>query len=183
MRNYCLSCLIIGIAIALGNVDAKITQKQEEKCPSEQSAIPLALIDLKKVASRCKAGKNIEKQMVEINNQSKTAPLELEDKIKSMEQDKSSDFDNRKIEEMQLILYDMVRTKRYQINEAYKQAISKLESLIKDTVKAISICDGIGTVIELDAVVYASDHCRDITEDVINELDAHCQSIKVEVKE
>ncbi|MDR2681785.1 MAG: OmpH family outer membrane protein [Holosporaceae bacterium] len=183
------SGLIIAMAIFFANTieGANEPQKQEKTLSFSQDTVLiqkiLALIDLKKVASRCKAGKDIEKQMMEINNQSKTGHLELEDKIKSMEQDKTSDFDNRKIEEMQLILYDMVRTKRYQINEAYKKAISELESVIKGVVKSISIRDGIGMVIESDAVVYASDNCRDITEDVIREVDARCQSIKVEMKE
>ncbi|MDR3180281.1 MAG: OmpH family outer membrane protein [Holosporaceae bacterium] len=188
MLKKCFSYLIsTGLVIALGSGDANAKNKQESRSSSGQNAAVIekkfVLIDLKKVASRCKVGKNIEKQMMDINNQSKIPHLELEDKIKSMEQNKSSDFDNRKIEEMQLILYDMVRTKRYQINDAYKKAISELENVIKSVVKAISIREGIGVVIESDAVVYASDCCRDITEDVIKEVDACCQHIKVEIKE
>ncbi|GHU12650.1 hypothetical protein FACS189449_06700 [Alphaproteobacteria bacterium] len=162
------------------------TQKTEKSAKSSDNSYiqkSFAIVKLGTVASRCKAGIDIERQMTEINDQSKKGHLELEDKIKSMEHNKTSDFDNRKIEEMQLILYDMVRTKKQQISDAYRNAISELERVIRQSAETIAVRDGICIAVESDVVVYASKDCRDITEDVIKEVDNTCQSIKVEMKE
>ncbi|GHT91353.1 hypothetical protein FACS1894122_03630 [Alphaproteobacteria bacterium] len=163
----------------------KTTTKPEKPVVCDSACVQksFAIVNLRKVASSCSAGKDIEKQMTEINDQSKNGHLELEDKIKSMEKNKTSDFDNRKIEEMQLILYDMVRTKKQQISDAYRNAISELENVIKRTIESIAVRDDIGFVIESEAILYACKDCRDVTEDVIKEVDNTCATIKVEMKE
>lgn len=139
----------------------------------------IAILDLKKVAIESDAGKDIEKKIAEINETSKKDLLELENKIKSMDTAKSSEADTRKVEDMQLILYDMVRTKRYQISESYKKAIAVLESEIKKAVSYIAEQSGIKTVLAADAVIYRSNDCADITEKVIARVNETCQTINV----
>ncbi len=139
----------------------------------------VAIIDLKKVAIESEAGKYIEKRIAEINDLSKKDLLDLETKIKSMDTVKASESDARKIEDMQLILYDMIRTKRYQISEAYKKAITILESEIKKAVSYVSEQKGIRTVLASDAVIYKNNDCADITSQVIKRINETCREINV----
>lgn len=149
----------------------------KEKIDRTYSSI--AIIDLKKAAIESEAGKYIEKRIAEINDLSKKDLLELETKIKSMDTVKASESDTRKIEDMQLILYDMIRTKRYQISEAYKKAITILESEIKKAVSYIAKQKGIRTVLASDAVIYRSNDCADITSQVIARINETCREINV----
>ncbi|MDR1561041.1 MAG: OmpH family outer membrane protein [Holosporaceae bacterium] len=144
----------------------------------------IAIIDLKKIASETTVGKDIEKQIASFNNESKKDFLDLESKIKSMDSNKKSDSDARKIEDMQLILYDMVRQKRFQISEAYKTAIASLDREIKKIVKEICRKRGIKMVIASDAVAYNDDtKSTDISDEVIVLVNKSCPSIKVKLKE
>jgi Skp family chaperone for outer membrane proteins len=147
------------------------------------SASAFASLDLKRVASESEAGKSIEKQIEEINQRSKKDLQDLESKIKSMESDKKSDYDARKIEDMQMILYDMLRTKKYQISDAYGEAIAILEKEIKKVVEAVCKEKGIKVVVSSEAIVYIDKKCPDIADEVIKRLNNACKSIKVELKE
>lgn len=143
----------------------------------------IAVLDLKKVAAKSKAGEGIEEQAAAQNNTSKRELIDLENKIKSMESNKLSGLDPRKIEELQLLLYDMVKEKRFQISEAYRKAIEALESIIKEVVKEICSEKHIDIVITNEAVIYCDENCIDITEEVIRRLDEHCKEIVLKVEE
>jgi Skp family chaperone for outer membrane proteins len=149
---------------------------------AENAVGMIAVVDLKKVASQSKAGKSIEKQIASINDESKRDLLDLEAKIKSMDSDKKSNSDARKIEDMQLILYDMVRQKRYQITEAYKIAVSILDNEIKRAMKQICEKKDIKIVIVNDALAYMNDGFPDITAESTKLVDEKCPFIKVELK-
>jgi Skp family chaperone for outer membrane proteins len=147
------------------------------------SASVFAVLDLKKVASESSAGKDIEAQIEAINKESKKDLLDLESKIKSMESNKKSDYDTRKIEELQIILYDMVRTKKYQISEAYRKAIAVLDLEMRKVIKEITTEKGIQIVMNVEAVVYLVKDGYDITAEVINRLNKVCKSVKVTIKD
>jgi Skp family chaperone for outer membrane proteins len=147
------------------------------------SGAAFAVLDLKKVASESAAGKDIEKQIEAANNSSKKDLMDLESKIKSMESNKKTDYDTRKIEDMQLILYDMVRTKKYQISDAYKRAIAILDDEMRKIIEKICAKKGIKVVMSSEAVVYMTKECANVTDEVIKGLDAVCKSVKVEIKE
>ncbi|MBQ7673967.1 MAG: OmpH family outer membrane protein [Alphaproteobacteria bacterium] len=141
----------------------------------------IAIVDLKKVASESKAGRGIDQQVAEKNKESKKELTDLETKIESMESNKLSGSDPRKVEELQLILYDMVKERRFQISEAYRAAIATLETIIKDAIKEITIEMGIDIVLASDAVVFSAENCKDITNEVIKKVDLKCDHIDLNV--
>ncbi|MDR2645611.1 MAG: OmpH family outer membrane protein [Holosporaceae bacterium] len=143
----------------------------------------LATVDWKRVAAESLAGKSIEEQIKSINNRAKKDLLDLESKIKEMESNKKADYDSRKIEDMQLILYDMVRSKKYQIAEAYRKAIATLEEESRKIIAKICKEKGVSVVINAEAVVYVAAESMDITAKVTKELNDRLPSINVEVKE
>ncbi|MDR1982864.1 MAG: OmpH family outer membrane protein [Holosporaceae bacterium] len=149
------------------------------KCAN--SASVFVILDLKKVASESVAGKNIESQIEAINKESQKDLLDLESKIKSMESSRKSDYDARKIEELQIMLYDMVRTIKRRIAKAYEDAIAALDQEMRKVISKIAAEKGIEVVINAEAVVYVKNG-HDITEEVINKLNETCKSIKVEIK-
>jgi Skp family chaperone for outer membrane proteins len=163
-------------------------QQSSAKKSSAKTAVSeicklIAVVDIKKVASSTNAGKSIENQIAKINNASKNDILDLEAKIKSMETNKSPDVDPRKVEDMQLILYDMVSTKKNQISEAYREAISVLESEINKAVLRVAQEDGIKIVLTSDAIVYMGSGCMDITQHVIALVNEGCKEIEVVLKQ
>ncbi|MDR2766476.1 MAG: OmpH family outer membrane protein [Holosporaceae bacterium] len=171
-------------AIAVGGVKKMATDSKVGKSiTAANCSSAIAVVDIKKVATDSKVGKDIDKQMAAINDESKKYLLDLESKIKSMETNKKSDSDARKIEDMQLILYDLVRQKKYDIAKAYRVAIASFDAEIKKIIEKICVEKNIKIVIAHDAVVYASDACLDITDDVIRNVNKSCPPIKVEVKE
>jgi Skp family chaperone for outer membrane proteins len=155
------------------------SEQYSTKVKTNKAYGTIAVIDLKKVAIKSEAGKYIEKRIAEINDLSKKDLLDLETKIKSMDTVKASETDTRKIEDMQLILYDMVRTKRYQISEAYKKAITILESEIKKAVSYVAEQKGIRVVLASDAVIYRNNDCADITSQVITRVNDICREVSV----
>lgn len=146
-------------------------------------SVTVAILDLKKVAAKSKAGAGIEEQAAAQNNTSKRELIDLENKIKSMESNKLSGSDPRKIEELQLLLYDMIKEKRFQISEAYRKAIEALESIIKEIVKEICSEKHIDIVITNEAVIYCDERCSDITEEVVKRLNERCEEIVLKVEE
>lgn len=139
----------------------------------------LAIVSLKDVAQRSSAGKSIDSQIAEINNKSKEDLLELENNIKKMDSDAKTSSDERKIEDLQVILYDMTKEKRYQIQSAYRKAIEVLEEEIQKIIKEISDEKGFSLVIASEAVVYRVSECPDITEEAVKRLDERVPVIKV----
>ncbi len=151
-----------------------------KKCDaSGKTSEQIAIVDLKKIAIESEAGKYIEKKIEEINDESSKDLLDLEMQIKAIDSNKSSNEDARKIEDMQLSLYETVREKRNQISNAYKKAISELEIEIKKAISHVAKKSGIKIVLAYDAVIYNSDDCVDITEKVIVRLNKTCGKIDV----
>lgn len=143
----------------------------------------IAVIDLKKVAAKSEAGKGIEQQVAKKNSQSKDELTDFEKRIKSMESSKLSESDPRKVEELQLILYDMVKERRFQISEAYHNAVKALEKIIKDVVKEIASEKGIDIVLASDAVFFSKKNCVDITAEAIERINLKCRHIELIEKE
>ncbi|MBR1734783.1 MAG: OmpH family outer membrane protein [Alphaproteobacteria bacterium] len=141
----------------------------------------IAIVDLRRVAAESKAGKGIDSQADDKNKESKKEFSDLEEKIKSMESSKLSGSDPRKIEELQLILYDMVKERRFQISEAYKIAIAKLEEIVKEAIKEIASEKGIDIVLIADAVIFSGVSCKDITVEVIDRVNKKCEHISLKV--
>jgi len=139
----------------------------------------LAIVSLKDVAQKSSAGKSIDSQIAEINNKSKEDLLELENNIKKMDSDAKTSSDERKIEDLQVILYDMTKEKRYQIQSAYRKAIEILEKEIREVIEEISNERGYSLVVISDIVVYNTQKCPDITEEAIKRLDDRVPMIKV----
>ncbi len=141
-----------------------------------------AVVNLKKIAQESEAGKSIEEQISEINNKEKKDLLEFEDNIKQMDSDAKTSADERKVEDLQVILYDMTRTKRFQIQEAYKEAVKILEKEIHGTIKEIASKKGYSLVI-IDDVVVCSDNskCPNITQEAIDHLNLRVQRIRVDI--
>lgn len=143
------------------------------------SASDVAIVSLKDVAQKSRAGQSIDNQIAEINNKSKEDLLELENNIKKMDSGVKTSSDERKIEDLQVILYDMTKEKRYQIQSAFRNAIEVLEEEIRKVIKEISDERGYSLVLTSEAVVYRTLKCPDITEEAIKRLDDRVPMIKV----
>jgi Skp family chaperone for outer membrane proteins len=140
-----------------------------------------AVVNLGKALMESKAGRSIKEQIEELNDKAKNDLAVLESKIKDLESSKKSD--DRKIEDMQIALYEMVRAKKYQIAEAYRRAIEKLESKIKEIIHEICTGRNISVVLGREAVVFSGKGCIDLTEDLIRILDQTLPHIDVETVE
>ena len=165
------------------NEKAKVSPVINERIPEKNFGdYNLAVVDIKKIAAYSEAGKNIEIRIADINNESKKDLLELESKIKAMEESKNSDVDARRaIDDMLVVLYDRVRTERFRIAEAYKDAVNKLEKEIKRVVSEVAREKNLKLVVISDAVVYFGNDCPDITDEIIVRMNQECPEIKVEL--
>ncbi len=139
----------------------------------------VATVSMEKLLNNSLAGKSIREQLEDINNKEKTDLIDLESKIKEMDSKKNDDEDIRKIENLQVILYDMTRKKRYQIQEAYQIALKKFEQKVQEIIKEIAVEKNIFIVLPDDIAIYRSDNCKDITNDVLLRLDSSMQEVKV----
>lgn len=149
----------------------------------KKTSFQIAIIDMKHIASKCKAGISIDDQLCKINDHSKKEYSDLEKKIKEFEnKNKKNDTDSRMLEDMQVMLFDAVRKKKYQIETAYQNAISKLEQTIKTVVSEIAIRRGIKLVLLNDVLIHHSEEVLDITDEVIKNVDHLCSFIEVEIK-
>ena len=161
-------------------VSSKIQNSIAVREPSFPS---LAIVDMKKIASRSKAGKFIEVSISEINDKSKKDLLELESKIKAMEESKTSDVESRRaVDDMLVVLYDKVRAERYRISEAYREAVNNLENEIKRVISVVAQEKKIKMVLISDAIVYSNNDCVDMTDEAIERLNTECPEIKVELR-
>lgn len=140
----------------------------------------IAVADLKEIAMQSLAGKDIEYQIENINNESKQDLLRLENQIKEMEQAKN--VDTRKIEEMQVTLYDMVRGVKWKISVAYQKAIAELDAAIKQEIRHIATKRKISVVLAKDAALFIDGDCQDITKEVLQHVNDNCPKIEVIVE-
>ena len=152
------------------NLEKEVKSVEVERLNNSGRSIRLAVVSLKDVAQKSNAGQNIEKQIAVISDKSKEDLLELEGSIKKMDSNINTDSDERKVQDLQVILYDMTKEKRYKIQEAYRTAIETLEKEIHKVVKEIADEKGYSLIVLSDAVVYNSQECPDITEEVIKRL-------------
>ena len=161
--------------------------KSESGVASSATSLPavgskFAVISLKDVAKNSKAGRSIDDQLEEINNKSKEDLLGLENSIKKMDSDAKTSSDERKVDDLQAILYDMTKKKRYEIQSAFRSAIGVLEEEIHKVVKEIANDKGYSLIISSDAVFYSnSSECPDVTEEAIRRLDDRIPMIKVDM--
>ena len=172
-----------GFSVSQKNNDAPLSPVINERIPEKNADdCNIAVVDIKKIAAYSEAGKNIEIRIADINNESKKDLLELESKIKAMEESKNSDVDARRaIDDMLVVLYDRVRTERFRISEAYKNAVNKLEKEIKRVVSEVAREKNLKLVVISDAVVYFGNDCLDITDEIIVRMNQECPEIKVEL--
>jgi Skp family chaperone for outer membrane proteins len=182
------ACLVIGFFVCCCGkclADSNATADGGDAENSNATAVggvpanAIAIVDMKKIASDSEAGKSIGEQIAKINDASKKDLSELEEKIKSMESDKTRNLDQRKIEDMQLILYDMVSAKKDKIAEAYRVAILTLEEEITKAVACVAKEKGLKVVLTSEAVIFSSESCLNITADVTEKLNENCKEIKV----
>lgn len=148
---------------------------------SSEKTVKLAVFSITDVAKRSKAGQSIDEQIEEINNKSKKDLLELENSIKKMDSDAKTSSDERKVDDLQVILYDMTKEKRYQIEAAFKSALGVLNEEIRKVVEEIASEKGYSLIVLSEAVFFNSSECPDITEEAIRRLDSRIPEIKVDV--
>lgn len=162
------------------NKTSVATEKYEEKIFATNKNNLIAVVDLRKIVLESEAGKGIEKQIAEINEASKKELQEVESKMKSM--DKLSETDSQKVMDMQVALYEMVKKRRNQISEAYKNAVLELENAVNDVLKQVAEQDDIYLIINLEAVAYVNSYCRDVTNEVIQKINDTHPHIQVKIK-
>ncbi len=75
----------------------------------------------------------------------------------------------------------MTRTKRFQIQEAYKSAVKVLEKEIHQIIREIADEKGYSFVIIDDVVVSNTSKCPNITQEAINRLNLRVNRIKVDI--
>ncbi|MDR2723711.1 MAG: OmpH family outer membrane protein [Holosporaceae bacterium] len=146
---------------------------------TSQGTTRIAVVDLKRIATESKAGKSIEAQIEAINNEARKELEAHEARIKAMDTGGKTGEDVRKIEELQIALYDMVRTRKYRITEAYRKAMSTLETKMKEVIKEICIKKGLKVVLNAEMVVLMFG-VEDITEEVISRLNKVLPNLEVE---
>ncbi len=146
---------------------------------NSDAGVKLAVVNLKEIAQKSEAGRGIDEQIAEINNQEKKDLLEFEDNIRQMDYNAKTSADERKVEDLQVILYDMTRTKRFQIQEAYKAAVKVLEKEIHTIIREIADEKGYSFVIIDDVVVSNTSKCPNITQEAIDRLNLRVNRIKV----
>lgn len=142
----------------------------------------VAVIDIKRVISECDAGKDIDKQVDNINETKKKKLLDFENQIKNM--NKASDALQRsdELESLQIQLYELVKTAKLEIEEAHKEAIVELLQVVNDVVQEIAKENSFKLVVNKEAVIYCDDSC-DQTNSVIRRVNDRTKHISVKVKE
>jgi len=156
------------------------SEKKEQSSETRmflEKRISIAVVKMKEVASKCKAGIGIDEQLKKINDAAKERLLPLEERVKKASENAS--IDDGRSEEMQAALYDTVRTERYQISEATEIAIEQLQNKLKEAISNIAEKKHL-VVFDSDAVLSGKD-VFDLTEEVISELDKICPHIEVKI--
>lgn len=145
---------------------------------SSLSSVQIAVVNIKEVASKCKAGCKINEQLQKINDAAKARLLPLEERVKKESEKLRNDA--LRVEEMQAALYDTVKTERYQISDAADLAIEKLRAEMKKAIATLAKQRGV-VVLDSEAAL-SLENIVDITEDVIAELDSICPYIEIKLE-
>lgn len=191
-------CFAAGSLVAAGILVWKHTtcfQNNEDKVVIDQASKQafynkaknttdkIVIVNLKRILSEVKVGVGIEKQVIGINRSASQEITDLENKMKSMETNKRTEADVKKIEETQLMIYDVIRSKRLSIESGYKNALRALDTAVKQHIDRIAKEKSFPVVLDSDAIVtYTKEACCDITDDVIKSVDMSCDPIKIELK-
>lgn len=149
----------------------------------ECSEVSIAVVNMDKLFYDSDAGKSIRSQTEEINDKEKKDLLDFETKIRDMDAKRNNEEDTRKVEDLQVILYDMTRSRRYKIQEAYQTALKELEQKANAIIQKIAEKRHITVVIPFDAVIYRSNECIDITDEVLSQLNKTVSDINVKMKD
>ena len=152
---------------------SKNGQKTEKRSVSQ-----IAMVDMKKVASECKAGIGINDQLRKINDAARARLLPLEEQVKKESEKLKTDA--IRTEEMQAALYDTVKTERYQISEAADRAVDHLKAAIKEVIEKLAKKRRL-VVFDSEAILSA-ENVEDVTADVIAELDNYCSHIEIKLE-
>ena len=181
MRVIYLIFLSLFCEVCLCNEIADNTVSENNKAKKEDVSVEnIVTVDLKRVAVNSLAGKSIDEQLFNINNEEKKSLIEFEDKIKKMDAE-NKDHDDRKSESARAMLYEMTRRKRNQIQSASQTAIETLDREIYEAIKEIVRERKIDLILVSDVVVYSK--CLDITEEVTAKLDSRLTKIPVILKD
>lgn len=154
------------------NVEKSFDGKSEN---SIKTQITIAIVKMRDVAGTSLAGKGIDEQLRKINEAAKAKLLPLEEQVKKASENMKTD--EVRMEEIQAALYDTIRTERYRISDAADRAIEQLREAMK---KAVANVAGREHCIVLDSEAVLFGDVKDITKDVVDELNKICP--KVEVK-
>ncbi|MDR3155861.1 MAG: OmpH family outer membrane protein [Holosporaceae bacterium] len=174
-RNGALSSTFSTVTASFGSVN-----DSDKAVVSGMSGV--AIVDIKEVASKSMAGKSIEKQLIEINNKSEKVFSDLEARVKKMESQQTSPENTRKTEDMNAVLYELVRDRRLQISMIYKEAIVTLRENIKKAIAEVSQNENIKLVMDSEAIIYHAADFLDITKDVIKAMNKMCSEISMKLK-
>ena len=149
------------------------------------SSSNIAVIDIDEIFAKSAAGQGINEQIESINNSEKSDLIELEEKIRQKEKTNRTpnEAEARKIEEMQVALYDMTRKRRYRIQQAYQDAMKKLEKCVQDCISKVVERENIKIVLPINVVIYHSNDVINITYDVLQLVNENMSTVKVELKD
>jgi Skp family chaperone for outer membrane proteins len=151
----------------------------DNKVGDLSDGLSIAIVDIDRVASGSMAGKSIERQMVEINNKSEKVFSDLEAKVKKAESKQTSPESGRKVEDINALLYELVRDRRQQIIVAYNAALATLKENINTAIAEVSQRKNIKLVVRSEVIIYHTADFQDITSDVIETMNSICGKIVV----
>ena len=156
-----------------------------ESCEDSFDASGLAVIDMDEIFMQSSAGRSIQEQIEQININEKKDLIKLEEKIKQKDLKNRSpnEEEARKLEEMQVILYDMTRKKRYKIQQAYQNAIKLLEKCVQSCISKIAMKKKVKMVLPVTVFVYYTDNVQNITSEVLCAVNNEMPDIKVKLEE
>lgn len=137
--------------------------------------VSIVVVRMKDVATYCLAGKDIDEQLKKINESAKARLMPLEEKAKKFTENVA--VDEVRTAEIHAALYDTIRTERYQISDATDRAIENLRENMKIAIANVAKKNTY-IVLDNDAVLFG-ENVKDITDDVIKELNKICPHIEV----
>lgn len=110
-----------------------------------------------------------------MNEAAKARLMPLEERAKKVTENVNTD--EVRTAEIQAALYDTIRTERYQISDASDRAIEKLRENMKQAITNVAKRHNY-IVFDNDAVLFG-ENVKDITNDVVDELNKICPHIEV----
>lgn len=138
-------------------------------------SVAIVVVRMKDVAANCLAGKDIDEQLKKMNEAAKARLMPLEERAKKVTENVNTD--EVRTAEIQAALYDTIRTERYQISDASDRAIEKLRENMKQAITNVAKRHNY-IVFDNDAVLFG-ENVKDITNDVVDELNKICPHIEV----